>query len=158
MRCPTAHLVVEYRLNAMAHSRSRVLIHVVWSTWRRTPWIDRSLEVAIRDAVAAQAERTRCPLLAFGAFVDHVHVALDLHRTQSLAVLLRALKGASGHVAAHERPEIAFRWQEGYGAFSISERDPEEALAYVRAQRERHAANAVLAGWEPDEFDAGEDG
>ncbi len=137
----------------MAHSRSRVLVHLVWCTWLRTPWIEAALETTIHEAIAANAERLLCPLHAFGAFHDHVHAAVDLHRTVSLAVLLRALKGASGHDAARARPELGFRWQEGYGAFSISEQDPDAALAYVRRQRERHAAGHLHAEWEPGGFE-----
>ncbi len=133
----------------MSHSLTRVYVHLVWSTWRRTPWIDAAVERTIRDAIAKQAERLECALHAFGASDDHVHTLLELNRSTTLVVLVRALKGASGRVTNMNHRELNFRWQEGYGAFSVSERDPQPVIEYIRNQRERHATGAIDSDWEP---------
>jgi REP-associated tyrosine transposase len=132
----------------MSNSLSRVLVHFVWSTWQRHGWVDESVEEIIRDAIAAQCERLECPLRAFGAYVDHVHVVTELHREVTLSQLVRAMKGASSHRVARHDPTLGFRWQQGYGVFSVSEREPDRVLAYVRAQRERHASGTIESTWE----------
>src|SRR5581483_9210613 len=69
-----------YPLHAMSHSLARVFVHVVWTTWARTPWIDRAAEACVRRMVGAQGERLGCPVRAFGAWDDHVHLLVELDR------------------------------------------------------------------------------
>jgi putative transposase len=132
----------------MSHSTSSVLIHVVWATFKRTAWIDPAVGRMLRDAMTAQGRRLRCLLHAAGASDDHMHVVTELDRNVPIATLVRALKGASAREAVRAFPSLHFRWQEGYGAFSVSERDPEAVISYVRNQRERHAARRIDERWE----------
>ena len=55
---------------------------------------------------------------------DHVHLLVELHPTVSVSALAKEVKGASSHAAAHLlRAGPSFRWQTGYGAFSVSHGD-----------------------------------
>ena len=113
------------------HTFVRAWIHLVWTTAKRAALIDHKVEKIVRDAIARQAERLACPLEAFGANDDHVHVVVQQDKATSLVVLVRALKGASARAVGVHEPARVFRWQEGYGAFSVSERDPSGVVAYV---------------------------
>ena len=133
----------------MPHTIVRVLVHLVWATWDRTRRLDQEVEAIVRNAIATQASRLHCPLHAFGASDEHVHVLIELEKKVAIASLVRALKGASGHDVTRMRPDLQFRWQsQGYGAFSVSERDPGNVVDYIRSQRERHRSGDLAAEWE----------
>ena len=138
----------------MSNALVRVWVHLVWATWDRMAWIDEPTERIVRDAAAAQCTRLDAPLQAFGSADDHVHAVVELNRQRTLVEVVRAIKGATSNAVQHDQPDRTFRWQEGYGAFSISEREPAVVLAYVREQRQRHAAGAINPEWEPEAFDA----
>ena len=94
---------------------------------------------------------------AFGAFDDHVHVLLEIDRNHAIWTVARAIKSASSNVVGRMRPDLVFAWQNGYGAFSVSERDPDSVIAYIREQRVRHARGEIDSAWEPIWDDGTED-
>ena len=73
---------------------------------------------------------------------------VELHREVNLVTLLRALEGASGNSANKARRDPPFRWQEGYGAFSVSESHIESVIEYVKNQRAHHASGSLAPEWE----------
>ena len=73
-----------------------------------------------------------------------------------MAKFARAAKSAST-VFVNRTTAEKFAWQRGYGAFSVSERDPSAVLAYVRDQRDRHATQRVEPEWEEWNVDDDDD-
>ena len=63
---------------------------------------------------------------------NHSHLLFLLPATISLAAAINAFKTNSSRFM-HERG-LAFQWQDGYGAFSVS---PSQ-LSYIRNQHEHH--------------------
>jgi hypothetical protein len=54
------------------------------------------------------------------------------------------VKGASSHLVTHRlAPGRLFRWQSGYGAFTVSTEDAPAVERYVLKQKHHHA-NRVL--------------
>ena len=45
-------------------------------------------------------------------------------------------------------PGIFFKWQEAYGAFTVSKNSLPNAVSYIRNQKAHHAANELLEEWE----------
>ncbi len=87
-------------------------------------------------------------LLAFGAFDDHVHLAIRLPLTRSVAEVVRAYKSESSVVLSRSSALASFRWQTGYGAFSIDPDNCEPVLRYVETQREHHRLCTDNVLWE----------
>jgi hypothetical protein len=50
------------------------------------------------------------------------------------------------HNLAPRRP---FRWQDGYGAFSLRKRDAPIVERYIRSQKQHHSTNQLRAELEP---------
>ena len=87
--------------------------------------------------------------LAIGSTEDHLHLLVSLHRTATIAELLRRVKGASSHFVTHVAAVgEPFKWQGSYGAVTVSPDRLPSAERYVRAQREHHASNGLVAEWE----------
>jgi REP element-mobilizing transposase RayT len=77
--------------------------------------------------------------LALGGVDDHVHLLVGAPATLAPAALVGPVKGASAR-RINQLPDlpIRFRWQGGYGLFSVSRWDEDRIAAYVRGQREHH--------------------
>jgi len=132
----------------MAHSKARIYMHLVWATWQREPMITDEWENRIYGCIRGEIERTS-KVIAIGGISDHVHVLVQLAPTTSVSDLLQQMKGVSSRmVNAHRNTVSAFKWQPGYGAFSLSHTHLATAEHYVRHQREHHAADDLWPLWE----------
>src|SRR4051794_5154611 len=98
-------------------------LHLVWSTWRRQPFITPELQSRVYGALAHQCAEVGADVIAIGGMPDHVHVVVRLPTTISIAELVRRPKGASSNLVTHViRSPDPFKWQGGYGAFTVSKR------------------------------------
>ncbi len=126
--------------------------HFVWSTWDREPWITPDVEQEIFAVMIAKATALGATVLAVGGVIDHVHLLVGFPPALAPANFVGQVKGVSSHAVNHAmRPGSDFRWQGGYGVFSVSESGVETVRDYVLSQRERHARGAILEAWERTE-------
>ncbi len=136
----------------MRAPKSAVVVHLVWATWDRLPWITPEIEPRLHACLADEARGLRCVPIAVGGVDDHVHVLLTVHPTIAVAKLVQQLKGSSSHVINKEiAPGFDFRWQGAYGAFSLSPGDVASVTQYVARQKEHHARHNVIPDWECDD-------
>ncbi len=133
----------------MRHNKLALFLHLIWATWDRLPMIDSAGERRLHREFEGEAIKMRCMVLALNGTPDHVHVVLTLPATATIADLTKQLKGASSHFVNEVlRPEIPFKWQGSYGAFTLSQWDVERAVAYVKNQKQHHADATFLPEWE----------
>jgi len=121
----------------MPQSLSNVLIHLVFSTKDRLPLISESLKPDLHAYLASTSRKIGCECYRVGGVADHVHIALRMSRTLTLAKVVEELKSSSSRWAKSQG-SAAFYWQSGYGVFSVSHRDKELLLDYIDRQAEHH--------------------
>ena len=81
----------------------------------------------------------QCPSLIVGVVEDHVHILCQLHRTVTIAKLIEDIKTSPSARIKDEGPTLKdFHWQNGYGAFSVSQSNVEEVKRYIANQDEHH--------------------
>ena len=142
--------VVVARRKAMTTTYSEVFVQLVWSTLGRTPWITEELEKPLYYAMTKKCQDLGCPPIALGGTDDHVHVLVSLARDVSIATLAKDVKGSSAHFVTHHlTANPIFRWQRGYGAFSIRKTDIPTVRNYILHQKQHHLANTIASDWEP---------
>jgi putative transposase len=125
-------------------SKFELYLHLVWATWRRRPMVGAEIEGELYRAIGAKCVDLRCSPCAIGGTADHVHLLSRLHPSISVARLAAEVKGCSSHAITHRiAPESRFRWQAGYGAYSISLDDLPAVESYVRNQKHHHALQAI---------------
>jgi REP element-mobilizing transposase RayT len=80
-----------------------------------------------------------CEVFRVGGEADHVHMAVDLGRTMTVADLVKKVKQTSS-VWLKEQDGVTskFEWQAGYGAFSIGESQLQSLVEYIDRQDEHH--------------------
>ena len=125
----------------MPQSLSYLLIHIVFSTKDRAPVLDATVRPALHAYLATVARNVDCECFRAGGVADHVHLAVRLARTVTMAHLIEELKTSSSKWLKTQSPALAnFAWQRGYGAFSVGPADLNVLLHYIDTQEEHHRA------------------
>jgi putative transposase len=133
--------------------RSKVVgyYHLVWSTKGRQAYLTPDFERQVHRLISGICERLDCTLLAIGGMPDHIHVIVCAPGKFSPSDLARNFKGPTSALINDIRPKFSdlFRWQEGYGCFTLSQSHVLKAIEYVRNQKQHHAEKSSLwPGWE----------
>ncbi|HXT62187.1 MAG TPA: IS200/IS605 family transposase [Pyrinomonadaceae bacterium] len=122
----------------MAGKHVSLLVHFIWSTAGREPWIGNEWREQLHAYVGGVIRNKNGKLLAAGGMHDHVHLYASLPSTISLAEFVNAVKSNSSRWIHETLPNRrAFAWQEGYGAFSVSKSQERMVIEYIH-QQERH--------------------
>jgi REP element-mobilizing transposase RayT len=97
-----------------------LLVHFVWSTASREPWLSDLWEDELYKVLGGILRKKNGKLLEAGGVSDHIHLYASLPSTASVAEIVNALKSNSSRWIHEEVHRRGFAWQEGYGAFSVS--------------------------------------
>jgi putative transposase len=126
-------------IGVMPQSLSKVIVHIIFSTKDREPFLDSNVRARMHAYLATMCRDLGGELVRVGGVSDHVHIVTTLPRTLSQAEMIEQIKKASAkwikEVDTRYRP---FFWQRGYGAFSVSPSQLEAVLQYIEAQQEHH--------------------
>jgi REP element-mobilizing transposase RayT len=118
----------------MPHTLARNLVHCVFSTKGRIQTIRDPQLLWSRLALIAKSKSI--PLLTAGGTRNHVHLLLALPTTMTLSKAVQDLKAHTSRWMKEQVP--VFTWQEGYGAFGVSESQRQTVSEYIGAQEEHH--------------------
>ncbi len=123
----------------MPQSLSLVIVHVIFSTKDRFPCLGPSVRPGLNGYLATVARNAGCDCYRAGGVSDHVHLAIRLSRTITIAGLVETLKTSSSKWLKTQAAELGgFTWQRGYGCFSIGPADVEALCGYIDRQEEHH--------------------
>jgi len=124
----------------MPQSLSNVLIHVVFSTKNRQPFLRKpEVREAMKRYLIGTLQNIQCAPIIVNVVEDHVHILCNLNRTVSIAKLVEEVKTSSSVRIKEEGPQLReFHWQNGYGAFSVSQSNVEHVREYIANQEEHH--------------------
>jgi REP element-mobilizing transposase RayT len=123
----------------MGSTYSKIILHFVFSTKNREPLISRELEPRLFEYIGGIVRGEGGTLIAAGGDVDHVHLLVAWRHDASAADLMRAAKSNSTKWVKKSFPALAtFRWQEGYGVFSVSTSQVDKVKSYIAGQHEHH--------------------
>jgi putative transposase len=124
----------------MAQSLSRILLHLVFSTKERRPFLrDHTFRNEMHHYIGGVLNGFDCPPIIVGGVEDHLHVLCVLSRTCAPADMVKEIKRSSSPWIKTRAPEFAdFAWQNGYGIFSIGFSQLEEARRYIADQEQHH--------------------
>jgi putative transposase len=129
---------------------TKLYLHLVWSTLGRAPLLIEEVERTVYRVILAKSKELDCGVMALGGYYDHVHVLLKFPTKHSIALMVRALKGASSYVMGEH-----LRWQGGYGAFTLRESEVAVVQNYIQRQKEHHSRNDLVHEWETSEVSLG---
>jgi REP element-mobilizing transposase RayT len=123
----------------MPQSLSSVLIHLIFSTKNREPFITPDIEPELHPYLARIFRAMKSPSLAIDGTADHVHILFCLGRVMKIADLVEEVKTGSSKWIKTRGPGFKnFHWQKGYGAFSIGQSNVTALKHYIHGQKQHH--------------------
>ncbi len=124
----------------MAQSLARLWTHLIFSTKDRHPFLsDLTVREDMHAYLATILRSHDCFTLIVGGSDDHVHALFALSRNHSIADIVKEIKRtSSAWIKTVERRYSKFRWQAGYGAFSVSQSNLAQVRRYIETQEQHH--------------------
>jgi REP element-mobilizing transposase RayT len=76
----------------MPQSLSKVILHIIFGTKNREPWLESNVRPRVHAYLATVCRDLGAELVRVGGVVDHVHIVTTLPRTLSQADLVERIK------------------------------------------------------------------
>ena len=123
----------------MPQSLSSILIHLIFSTKNREPFITPLIESELHPSMAKIFRELKSPSLTIDGTSDHVHILFSLGRVIKVADVVEEVKTESSKwIKTKGREFRRFHWERGYGAFSIGQSNLAALKRYIRNQEQHH--------------------
>ena len=114
--------------------------HVVFSTKERHPLIDPEWRERLHAYLGGITRDLGGVPECVGGVADHVHLLIGLKATHRLCDVIRDIKVSSSKWVHETQALREFGWQDGYGAFTVSDSRREAVKHYIRNQEVHHQA------------------
>jgi putative transposase len=123
----------------MPSTHTNLLYHVIFSTKCRIPLITNNLQDELYRYIGGIIRAEGGVSLEIGGISDHVHLLVKFKPAISVSEMLGRIKANSSKWANENKMKLRkFGWQEGYGAFSVSESQINPIVKYIRSQEVHH--------------------
>ncbi len=121
----------------MSHTACNLVLHLIFSTKDRQPLITAEIRADLFAYLGGIIREIRGTALIINGTADHVHMLIRIRPAQAAAEIARVVKANSSRWL-HEKYDLRFAWQTGYGAFSVSESNVPTVSRYIATQEEHH--------------------
>ena len=128
------------RYKAGAHTRHRLVYHLVWIPKYRQRLLIGKVAVRLKELLYEAASVNRWWIHELAVQRDHVHMLVQLDPTTSVARAAQIFKGGTSYKIRKEFPELeeflwgdSF-WADGYFAESIGVTKEDAIKRYIRQQ------------------------
>jgi REP element-mobilizing transposase RayT len=123
----------------MSQSLAQLLVHIVFSTKERHPFIDVPIEPDLHAYIGDTLKRNGGIPVKINGTPDHLHILSSMPKTISLAKYIEDIKrNSSRWIKTKGMQYEKFAWQNGYGAFSVSCSQKDAVVNYIIQQKEHH--------------------
>ncbi len=123
----------------MSNTYTSLNYHIVFSTKNREPWLKEDIRERLWPYLGGIARENGMKALEIGGVADHIHLLLSTPASMALSKAVQLIKGGSSHWMKETFPNLmGFAWQDGYGAFTVSQSQLDAVREYIRNQEEHH--------------------
>lgn len=123
----------------MPGTYSQILLHIVFSTKHRQPWLTAEITERLYAYMGGIIRAEKGVLFDIGGVEDHVHLYLRWRTDDSISNLMRTVKSRSSKWVHETFDELhSFAWQEGYSVFTVSKSQESAVKNYIANQVEHH--------------------
>ena len=129
----------------------KIMVHAVWGTKNREPFLTQSLLPVVIDHIQVNAKTKNIFIDSINGHTEHIHCLLGLNSEMSIAKALQLMKGESAFwINKQGLTKTKFEWADEYFAVSVSESLLNNVRTYIRNQQEHHQKKTFQQ--EYDEF------
>jgi REP element-mobilizing transposase RayT len=129
----------------MSSSYCNLLYHIVFSTKKREPRLTLEIRARTHQYLGGAIRGEEGIAMIVNGTADHVHILAKLRQDKAISELIGELKAnSSGWISRTFEGAAGFAWQEGYGAFTVSESMTPKVRGYIERQEEHHRSVSFL--------------
>jgi putative transposase len=123
----------------MLQSLSKVYVQLIFSTKNRERTLRDDVHLDLHAYIGGILRDLDSPCIEINTEPDHAHLLFILSRTHTISDIVGQVKrGSSSWLKTRDRVYSQFHWQNGLGAFSVSQSAVGEVREYIRTQSEHH--------------------
>ncbi len=123
----------------MANTYTQIHIQAIVAVKFRNAVIIPEWKERLHQYITGIVQNNTHKMLSINSMPDHLHLFFGFRPTQSLSDLMRLVKGESSEwINKQGFTASAFRWQEGYGAFSYARSQVKTVAQYIENQEIHH--------------------
>ena len=117
----------------MANTYTQLYIHIVFSVKGRQALISERHKAELHKYITGIVSNKKQKLIQINSMPDHIHILVGMTPDAALSGLVKDIKVNSTRFMNQKRWTVGqFAWQEGFGAFSYSQRTfREEYIAFL---------------------------
>jgi len=118
---------------------TQILYHIVFSTKNREKTLSADRRPELYKYIGGVIQNKNSHLYRINGVEDHVHILSSLHPSVALSEFVKDIKLASSSWIKNDLVFPHFtHWQDGYGAFSLSIKEKDVLIEYIKDQEEHH--------------------
>jgi REP element-mobilizing transposase RayT len=130
----------------LANTYTQIYVHIVFSVKGRNSLIHQSWEEKLYQYITGIIRNKGQKLLAINGMPDHIHILIGMKPDCNLSELVREIKKSSNDfIKENYLTPFNFQWQSGFGAFSYSQSQLDNVIAYIANQKEHHQTKTFKA-------------
>ena len=123
----------------MAQSLVKNYVHIVFSTKNREKVIHPPHEKELHSYIVGICSSAESHAVIVGGYTDHIHILCNLSRKIALMTLIQKIKANSSRWFKTLDVKYAdFKWQNGYGSFSVNPHEIDLVIKYIQNQHQHH--------------------
>ncbi|HET6994722.1 MAG TPA: IS200/IS605 family transposase [Chitinophagaceae bacterium] len=123
----------------MANSYTQIHIQCVFAVKFRKAMIAEQWKHQLHKYISSIIQNHQHKMISINSMPDHLHMLFGMRPQQSLADLMRIVKGDSSEwINKKKFATSLFRWQDGYGGFSYQKSSISTVAAYIENQELHH--------------------
>lgn len=123
----------------MANTFSQIYIHLVFAVKGRENCIDPKWKDELFKYICGIVNNKDQKVYAINGMPDHLHVLVSIKPNYAVSELMKDIKANSSRWINEQRLVAGkFQWQEGFGAFSVSQSQIEKVVHYIDEQEIHH--------------------
>ncbi len=130
-----------------SHTKHRLLFHIVWLPKYRKKVLYRKVASRLRNILYDGAKINDWWIDELEVMPDHVHILIQIRPTDSVANVVKILKGGSSKILRKEFPDLdVFIWGDsfwatGYFAESVGRVSYDTVKKYIQDQDAKYATD-----------------
>ena len=114
----------------------RIMVHCVWTTKGRIPFLRDQIRDRVISHVAVNANSKRVVIDCMNGFNDHLHALILLQGDQCISGIMHDLKGESSFwINKNQLTKLRFGWQDDFYAVSIGMDHFEKLRRYLKIRK-----------------------
>lgn len=120
-------------------SYRQLLYHIVFHTKRAEKTINESHSKEVYKYIWGTVKNKNSKLYQINGVEDHIHMLVDINPTIPVSDFMRDVKSFSRGWMKQTGYFTKFKgWAEGYGIFSVSFKNKDVIIGYIKRQKEHH--------------------